>query len=597
MEGFVSVLPPLLAISLVLSAGSSLDIILLAILEIYKHWQFIIEFVQANINPVIVIDISKYVVAVFTTLQIARFAIALSRSEFCSDEFPVKPMLFPCQTSHVRMFPKKHGFSYSYLLVGIPVGWKGNSRGMISAEEEDSRPWYIRWLSMKPSLGWWTVNSDDYLARGHVHDGLTGKLRGYLESQGVDHKKYAFAYLLTAAKFLGYASNPVSVWHLYSAKRELQALVLEVNNTSDERHTYFLEPSSAKLVSRGADIPDSIRYSGSLNKDFYVSTFNDRAGKYSVAAYDPLFPFMSGAGPVNTTITLSSANSRAMLIARVYSAGQALDPSSMSVWAKTKFLASWWWVGYLTFFPRTVYEAFRLLFRRGVPWVSRPEPRKNTLSRHADPTEIHIEKHFWEYLEDRVMSSENDITLQYISAGLLGPSSEGRTARSHTSGERTLEIRVLTPIFYSRIVQYADIYAGLLQEIQSKTITISDLTLLKLLSFEYSPILNPKISRAGICFALIKKMRSEVPPIPLLEKPDPGSEVFQIPSHSVHGLSALDHYVSATASPSEVYNYVRGVLKLLFAERIAHGWMEILNFEIFIVRLMAIWAVVKFVLP
>lgn len=183
MEGLFSALPRVLALSLLLSVGGSLDIILIAAFESYKHWETIQQFNEARVDLVNVIYISQYIATLFVALQIWRFFAGLRRAETCSDEFPVKPMLFPCQTSHVRMFPKKHGFLYSYLLVGIPVGWEGNSGGMISAEEKDSRSWYQKLLSFKPRLGWWKVNDEHYLARGHNKNGLAGKLREYLESQ------------------------------------------------------------------------------------------------------------------------------------------------------------------------------------------------------------------------------------------------------------------------------------------------------------------------------------------------------------------------------------------------------------------------------
>lgn len=184
MEGLLSALPPVLALSVLLSIGNSLDIILVTAFEAYKHREPIRDLINAQIGLNNVIYISKYVATLFVAVQLWRFFAGLRRSGSCSDEeFPVKPLLFPCQTSHVRMFPKKHGFSYSYLLVGIPVGWEGNYGGMLSSEEGDSRPWYQRWLSLKPGLGWWTVNSDHYLARGHNSNGLAGKLQEYLESQ------------------------------------------------------------------------------------------------------------------------------------------------------------------------------------------------------------------------------------------------------------------------------------------------------------------------------------------------------------------------------------------------------------------------------
>ena len=37
-----------------------------------------------------------------------------------------KPMLFACRTTQVWFAPKNHSFLYSYLLAGVPVGWRGS---------------------------------------------------------------------------------------------------------------------------------------------------------------------------------------------------------------------------------------------------------------------------------------------------------------------------------------------------------------------------------------------------------------------------------------------------------------------------------------
>lgn len=178
-----STLLHILTLSLIISIfGSSFDIILITAFKSYEYRDSVQQFIQTHINPAILIHVSKYVTTLFVTLQLTRYILGLVRSESSGREFPVKPLLFPCQTSHVRMFPKKHGFSYSYLMVGIPVGWNGNAGGMISSEEEKDS-WYSRWFSLKPGQAWWTVNSDQYLGRGHAEDGLAGKLREYLHSQ------------------------------------------------------------------------------------------------------------------------------------------------------------------------------------------------------------------------------------------------------------------------------------------------------------------------------------------------------------------------------------------------------------------------------
>ncbi len=106
-----------------------------------------------------------------------------------------------------------------------------------------------------------------------------------------------------------------------------------------------------------------------------------------------------------------------------------------------------------------------------------------------------------------------------------------------------------------------------------------------------------EISWAGICFALTEKLRSEVPAIPLLEKTGPAAEDVKVPPHCLHGSSAFDRYISATSSTAEEYEYASGVLKLMCVERFAAGWVEILHFEIFVLKTVVAWVLVEFVLP
>ena len=91
---------------------------------------------------------------------------------------PLRPLVFPCRTTHTRFFPKKHSFSYSYLFVGIPVGWRGSVGSFFSAD--------LKSLSLKDlrqKQGWLSIESADYLNRGDNVYGLQGKLDSYLRSQ------------------------------------------------------------------------------------------------------------------------------------------------------------------------------------------------------------------------------------------------------------------------------------------------------------------------------------------------------------------------------------------------------------------------------
>lgn len=89
--------------------------------------------------------------------------------------------LMPCRVTHKRRIPKTHAFSYSYLTVGIPVGYRGCVNGLISVDELDIP---ATWLSGISRLkNWFRVDSSDYLERGSNKLGLRGKLDNYLISQ------------------------------------------------------------------------------------------------------------------------------------------------------------------------------------------------------------------------------------------------------------------------------------------------------------------------------------------------------------------------------------------------------------------------------
>ena len=94
------------------------------------------------------------------------------------DDF-LKPLIFPSRTSHTRLFPKKHSFSLSYLLVGVPVGWKGSVGSFLSVDEDETEASRTTsWLG-----AWFSVKAADYLHRGQDTRGLKGKLESFLESQ------------------------------------------------------------------------------------------------------------------------------------------------------------------------------------------------------------------------------------------------------------------------------------------------------------------------------------------------------------------------------------------------------------------------------
>ncbi|APA11440.1 hypothetical protein sscle_08g062100 [Sclerotinia sclerotiorum 1980 UF-70] len=519
----------------------------------------------------------------FALLQIVRYFRGLEVASTNLEGQVLKPMFFPANTSHLRLFPKKHGFSYSYLLTGVPVGWTGSSGGMISVDEKNNvSPWYKRLLYFQPMSPWYVVDGDAYLDRGHVPGGLEGKLKRFLHDQGLNHEDYPYAYLMTSSRFLGYQNNPVSIWNLYSRNKELKAVILEVNNTFDERHTYFVTSKDveASMIEKTKGKPP--RFTNTWSKEFYVSPFNSRSGSYSISASDPFFPSLSGSNNLDLTLTLTSTE-RAFLVARIFSDGPALDPSTMSVLQKTQFILSWWWVGFATF-PRTLVQASILFFKRSLPWVSRPEPLKVTLSRHADATQKTLEVLFRQYLQHLIETADQPLILKYRPAGLLDNKVEmmySPSAQMSPQLAEPIEISVFTPIFYTQFVKYIDSIQALEMESKNEIISISNADLLWALPTQLGlqPGMRPEDygssdinTFSSMFFRIIYSTR-------ILPRLESSGSVFSIFDKYI--LKETDH-----ATPSL---YQRMLFKMWLSDWVAFGWIDLLEFQWWLIKSGVSW--------
>ena len=368
------------------------------------------------------------------------------------DERLLPPLLIPSRTTHFRLFPKKHAFSYSYLFVGIPVGVRGRVSNALSVDSQQS--------------SWFNIRCEDYLTRGNGHLGLAEKLKRYLHSEGVTDRDYSFAYLVTAPRFLGYSFNPVSFWYLYDSDIELQYMVLEVNNTFDERRLYLLRADSTSNHEFGSanghekisrDNAKMTYFTDVWNKDFHVSPFNSRKGSYSIRTVDPLAAYQeTGRVQIDNTIVLRSSKESPKLVARVFSEGLPQEADTISSMNLARFVLSWWWVGLVTF-PRIVWEAQKLFFRRKLHVWYRPEVVETSIGRNYNEDEVNLEQFFHGFLQHTVQHIRTPFRLVYQPAHAEGGDvvffSPGFTYEEDHG--RTITIQILSPAFYSRFVHYA----------------------------------------------------------------------------------------------------------------------------------------------
>ena len=96
-----------------------------------------------------------------------------SSSRVRSSRYP-KPWIFPCKTTHARVFPTKHAFGYSYLQCGypiIPIEATEAENGTSDGRDRELGNWWMR------------ARADDYLERGNGERGFYKKLQSYLREQ------------------------------------------------------------------------------------------------------------------------------------------------------------------------------------------------------------------------------------------------------------------------------------------------------------------------------------------------------------------------------------------------------------------------------
>lgn len=385
-------------------------------------------------------------------------------------------------------------------------------------------------------------------------------------------------------------------------------MVVEVNNTFDERRMYFLtsgETSEPGQVENSLPNPAADGYNNGKPppfkhqwpKDFHVSPFNSRKGSYSLLASDPLKATSEHRVPIDTTITLKSSKGHGKIVARLVSEGHAIDPSSMSVLHKTGFLLSWWWVGFVTF-PRIVREAGRLWFQRQLHVWYRPEPLKESVGRHADSAEQTLELVFRRYLRSLADQCQAAVAVKYIPSGMSDSSNElmlSPSAKTAADVFEQIDFKVLTPAFYPRFVSYAHDLEALFSELrESCTIWVSRPDLLPKLLFKKSaPVLQARSLLDFAFFEAIRYLRRRpekiVRPLTSSQTPDQpptGTSVVDIRDFRI---SSMDAFVLSQEDIAMRKQYRGLVLRLFIADRLAFSSLLLVDAFLTLLQIYLAW--------
>ncbi|KAK0300196.1 hypothetical protein LTS16_000893 [Friedmanniomyces endolithicus] len=483
------------------------------------------------------------------------------------------------------------------LLPSIPVGMHGHISRLLSVDTKHP--------------GWFHVDSADHLDRGHEGSSLAEKLNSYLHSQGVTDRDYAFAYLVTAPRFLGYSFNPVSFWYLYDSDTKLKYMILEVNNTFDERRMYLLKGDAKDVdILDELDRPHNsatkpskqLVFTDSWTKDFHVSPFNSRKGSYSLRATDPLAEYeQTGQVRIDNTIVLCSSKEHPKLVARVFSEGEAKDPSSISVFETARFIVLWCWVGFATL-PRIVWQAAKLSLRRKLHVWYRPEVTDASVGRPYTGDEKQLEAFFRAFVAHVVYEASDPLRIVYEPAH-----SEGYEVVFYSPSftyeedhKRTLSLNVLSPAFYSRFVHYTDWDSALDFECRGKDEKNRTARLEGTADLPEPPSATDNRAQAGsqqqaktksfglldqVRWACLRRLRC--PPVSSAYAEGTSGEL-QVPAISHSTPSELDDFVRTHCNDANVYRRI--TTKLFLAQRLCFGIPALLDIVDYLLRTMLLLA-------
>ncbi|RDW70958.1 hypothetical protein BP6252_07521 [Coleophoma cylindrospora] len=488
------------------------------------------------------------------------------------------PIVFPCELRHRRINPFKDQFRHSYLYCGVPVGLHACYSPIICVDlPRDPRS---RWPFRR---AWFNIRAQDYGIRGGSSMTLAQKLREYLLSEGADPNEWEYAYLLTVPSTNGQLDNPLGFWYLYSAKRELTAIVPELNTSYGERRMWLVRQTlSAKTLSEKRTT-SLYSFRGHFGKDIHVSPFMPSTGGYTIDTCDPC------ASPLNRLdilVTLTKEEGGPLLVTRVTSSEPGLNASTSSIWEKALFLIRWWYVPMATVMTYRILSQAARIYLKAPRYWTRPEPGKTALGKPARAVERTLERSFRLILKSIVESHPAPISVTYLTPGehsnksevfnslvmsnaSLGqlPTSNGSTTLSASEGPLRVDLQIISPIFYSRFFHYRsplDAFTSeLLDDDRTRTLWSSDPILF--MSIFNTAGMNASASTEVFYPSGSKRWHWWL--LSFLRKaPIATNYPRKIAYESFDGLSSMDIWMLEHRSPREVKDYRRAILRIFIGE-------------------------------
>ncbi|KAJ5356012.1 hypothetical protein N7517_010621 [Penicillium concentricum] len=391
---------------------------------------------------------------------------------------------------------------------------------------------YIK--SLRRFFTWFSFDPVRYLQRGDNENGLRDKLDRFLRSQKKDPARWPYAYLLSVPRFLWWERSVVSFWYLYSPSQELDAMIMEINNSFDEKRNVFfqLEPESDKLVTKIDDLEREPKYldkkksvmslpslasarfyKAVWEKGIFASPFEKVDASIFTRVIDPLQISLSK--PTVTIIKFVSFGpaGESRMVTRISCPEPPIDPVNVTATHLVRSIFMWTSLGTLTT-PRIIFQALNIQYWKGLmQMIDRPMIRPGSVARHPTSIERRLEPFWRAFLSRCVERFPEPLELIYIPSTSISNDHVRFLSPSAGMGSnvavKRLTVEAVDPGFYTRIVNYADIWEGISHEQQQKgscadatssPLVVSDLQLLRTLVFPFQKRMSA--IPVGLCFTL-----------------------------------------------------------------------------------------------
>jgi hypothetical protein len=195
-----------------------------------------------------------------------------------------------------------------------------------------------------------------------------------------------------------------------------------------------------------------------------------------------------------------------------------------------------------------------------------------------------MESFFYKFLKAQVEKCANTVAVTYDSSVVSRPKAvlSSSVASGLDASTLQLKIRILSPIFFTRVAHYASVQEALISEGRladetKRTVLVDDYSILAMLLQSEAPVPRP-----GRTVGLLDRCRWTV--LRLLRwQPASKTQENRIHAQIIPSPSSLDHFINSCC-PEDVWVYRRLAIRQLLAVRFAFGIGEIIDISDLLLR-------------